>query len=331
MPFSHFYWANPMAFWLLLLVPIVVVFYLRFQRKKWREAFRFSPLSVIEHLERNPSLIKRVFSPFVSLLVMVCLIAAIARPTVVHKVATQSVDVMLVIDISLSMMATDIKPDRITAAKEAAAGFVQSLPDDVRVGLELFAGDNWIVSPPTTDHTQVVAYLDELTKDRLQPQTQIGSAIQAALNVLSPPETDNGGKTDHSKKPAAQKVMIMMSDGDSQAGYPWTVASTHARQQNVVIDTVGIGSSEPTSIFYQGMELPVSFDESTLRQIAENTGGQYYRAFTEKDFRTIYQQVREKSIHYEDRPDDWSWALAALALVFMLLGGLVEALWVRRL
>ena len=329
---SHFYWMCPQAFLLLLLLPVVVIVYLRLQKRQWQQAFRFSPFSVLEHLERNPSPLKRLALPLIALLVLVCLIAAVARPTLVHKVATKSVDMMLVMDISLSMMATDIQPDRITAARDAAAHFVESLPDDVRIGLELFAGDNWVVSPPTRDHRQVVAYLNDLSKDRLQQQTQIGSAIQAGLSVLTLSSEEQRDQNSAKKlQNQSQKVMILMSDGDSQAGYPWTVAATHARDQNVVIDTVGIGGAEPTTIAYQGLQLPVSFDESTLRQIAQMAGGEYFRVFTGRDFKTVYDRVREKSIHYEDQPEELSWVLALLALLLMLVGGLLQTLWIRHL
>ena len=125
--------------------------------------------------------------------------------------------------------------------------------------------------------------------------------------------------------------MILLSDGDSQSGYPWAVAANNARAQNVTIHTVGIGSANPTTILYQGMQLPVSFDESTLVRIAQIAGGEYFRVFSEKDFKTVYDSVRSKTIHTEKKPQELSWVLAALALAVLGLNGLLQVFWIRRL
>jgi len=321
------FFANPAVLWLLLLLPVVILVYLRHQKQRWQRAFRFSALSVMEQLKRNPSPWKRLLNPLCWLLVVVLLIVAMARPTVMNRMMMRSVDMMLVMDISLSMMATDIQPDRITAAKEAAMRFVRSLPDDVRIGLTLFYADNQVVTPPTRDHRQVEAYLKEVSKEHLQQGTQIGSAIQSALNVFS--MTDEADEKKQTRQ--AQKVLVLLSDGDSQAGYPWAVAAANARERNVIIHTVGIGSMEPATITYRGVELPVSFDEGTLRRIADIAGGEYFRVFRQEDFQTVYAKVRDKSVHYEERPDELAWLLAALALLVLAVNGMLQLFWVRRL
>src|SRR5262249_26480407 len=156
-------------------------------------------------------------------------ILASARPTVIERIPTYSVDMMLVLDISLSMMAEDIHPSRIEAAKAAAEDFIRSLPDQINIGLEFFAGSPYVVSPPTEDHEKILGLLDSLKKEDLQVRTEIGSALEAALKILQPQSRSNPSH----KNAMPHRVIVLMSDGDSREGYPWDVAAVHAREQNV--------------------------------------------------------------------------------------------------
>jgi Ca-activated chloride channel family protein len=261
----------------------------------------------------------------------------------VAKVPINTVDMMIVLDISLSMMAEDIHPDRISAAKEAAIRFVDSLPRDARVGLEVFAGDNYVLSPPTSHHDEIVAYLRALRRDDLKPRTEIGGALHTALQILeqgtttdthpmgsAPPPATNHKPEAQPPAPGAKKpdrVIILLSDGDSHEGYPWDQAARDALQAHVMVHTIGIGSPEGSIINYRGMELPVTFNEATLRQIAAIAGGSYFRVFSEADFRRVYDQIHARTIHYEERDVDLAF-LAAGASLLVLCGALAVSLFI---
>lgn len=337
---NSFYFAWPWALLLLLLIPFAWALYLRTLKTRLRQtALKFSQAAVLEQLRHQPPVWKRLLAPLVMTTVCVCLIISLARPMVVTKVPVNSVDMMLVLDISLSMMADDIAPERIEGAKEAAIQFVQSLPRDSRIGLEVFAGDNYVLSPPTNHHDEIEAYLRALRKEDLKPRTEIGSALVTALRTLKQseekpvsPDTKNADKSQPSipspkeetpmekqgKLPS--RVIILMSDGDSHEGYPWDQAARDALKDNVIVDTIGIGSRQGGSITYRGMELPVNFDETTLRRIAEIANGDYFRVYQQADFSRVYQQIHNRTIHYEEREVDLGFILAGIALFTVLLG-----------
>lgn len=322
---SAFFFEWPWALLLLLLIPAFWWLYLRKLRRKLNAlALNFSHVAVIERIQAQPALWKRLLLPLSISLIMALLILGLARPTVTAKVAVNSADIMLVLDISLSMLAEDIRPDRINAAKEAAINFVKSLPPDARVGLEFFAGDNYVVSPPTSRHEEIIAYLRALKREDLKPRTEIGSALRTALQILNrQPESaqtekmsSNQSNTE-AKKP--DQVIILLSDGDSHEGFPWDLAARQARQANITVHTIGVGSTEGSSIVYQGMELPVLFEETTLRQTAALGGGNYFRVFKEADFRKVYDQIQQRTIHYEQRDVDLAFAMAGAGLLTLLI------------
>lgn len=324
-----FYVDWPGMLWLLLLIPIWWVLYLRAERQRLRAlALEFSHTALVAQLKQRPATWKRLLPPLGVSLLMACLIGALARPMVLARVPINSIDMMLVLDISLSMLAEDLPPDRITAAKEAAIRFVQSLPRDVRVGLEVFAGDNYVLSPPTRQHGEVEAYLRALRREDLQMRTEIGSALHTAKKILTtgtatdttPPGGEKPSQNPAEPAPAQpDRVIVLLSDGDSHEGYPWDLAAREARAANITIHTVGIGSLAGGEIEYQGVRLPVNFDESTLRHIAELGGGSYFRALTAEDFRAIYAQIQERTVHYEEQTVDLAFILAGAGLGILLL------------
>jgi Ca-activated chloride channel family protein len=331
---SAFYFEWPWALALLLTIPLWWTLYLQHKRKQIQQtALQFSYAAMAAQLKHQPSAWKRLFVPVTTSLLIACLIFGLARPTVVAKVPVNTVDMMIVLDISLSMMAEDIHPDRINAAKEAAIQFVESLPRDARVGLEVFAGDNYVLSPPTSRHDEIVAYLRALQRDDLKPRTEIGSALHTALHILetgTTTDTNPIGSTTSSatnNKPEPQpstgskkpdRVIVLLSDGDSHEGYPWDQAARDALQAKIMVHTIGIGSPEGSIINYRGMELPVTFSESTLRQIATIAGGSYFRVFKEADFRRVYNQIHDRTIHYEERDVDLAFMMAGMGLLLLI-------------
>lgn len=318
----YFEWPWLLALW--LLIPLWWVLYVRHERGKWQQALRFSRVALVDYLQRQPMGWRRLARPMALSLMMALLVVALARPVVVGKMPVRSVDMMIVMDISLSMLADDVRPSRLEAARDAAVRFINSLPRDARVGLEVFAGDSFVLSAPTRNHAEVVAILRTLRKEDVRQRTELGSALRAAMTVMLPEDQRPGVPPVKSPPASAGKgprqVIILLSDGDSHEGYPWTLAAEEARQAHITIHTVGVGHDEATSILYQGMELPVLFSETTLRRIAGLTGGRYFRVAQAADFRRVYDQIRERSVHYEERSVDVGFVAAGLAL--LLLTGL---------
>ncbi|WP_373532693.1 VWA domain-containing protein [Vampirovibrio sp.] len=326
---SGFFFEWPWALLLLLLIPGFWWLYMRRIRQKLvRLSLQFSYAAVVEQIKAQPALWKRLLLPLSVSAIIALLVIGLARPTVTAKVGVQSADIMLVLDISLSMLAEDIKPDRMNAAKEAAIQFVQSLPSDARIGLEFFAGDNYVVSPPTSRHEEIIAYLRALKREDLKPRTEIGSALRTALQILNQQSesavTTSTPKAENTQQSAPtpskpDQVIILLSDGDSHEGFPWNEAAKQARAANVTIHTIGVGSAEGSSIVYQGVELPVLFDETTLRQTAELGGGSYFRVFKKADFRKVYEQIHQRTVHYEQRDIDLAFAMAGAGLLTLLI------------
>lgn len=334
------YWAQnislqwPMALWALLLIPLGWLGLAFREKYRMQRAMAFSYTATLLAVKPQGGRFKRLWWPMVFSLAMGCLVVGAARPTLTVKVPNRAIEMMMVLDISLSMMAADISPDRLSATKAAGIRFVESLPKDVRVGLTVFAGNSYLLSPPTRDHRKVAAYLKGLQLSDLQPRTEMGSAIQVALKSLAePPDMDPQDRKDssgeqHTKPP--QKLMLLMSDGDSHEGYPWPQAAMNARKQNVVIHTVGIGTGEPVTIRYHNQVLPVLFSEETLKAVAQKTGGQYFRVFRSSDFAKVYHWVSDRSMDFEEKDEELAAACIAVALGLLLLGLTGSAFWVRR-
>ncbi|WP_303673148.1 VWA domain-containing protein [Vampirovibrio chlorellavorus] len=320
---STLYLQWPWMLLLLLLVPLFWWLYLkRLRQRLVRQALNFSYAAVVEQIKTAPPVWKRLLFPGTVSVIMTLMMVALSRPTIVTQVPVNSADIMLVLDISLSMMANDIQPDRLTAARQAAIDFVESLPSDARVGLEFFAGSTYVVTPPIPQHAEVVNYLKALNLKDLKPRTEIGSALQAALQVLSPPDTSGQTPPKTAERPdkkTPDRVIVLLSDGDSHEGFPSELAARQARAANITVYTIGVGSPEGGTITYQGLQLPVNFDETTLRETARLGGGQYFRVFKQDDFRTVYDQIQKRTIHYEQRAVDLAFILAGAGLATLLI------------
>jgi len=334
----HFVW--PQALLLMLLLPVWWYHYaqsIRYQIEQQALVFSYTALvAQLTKLTQQGKAWKRLLYPCTLCIIFLSLIVALARPMVNIPISVQSADVILVLDISLSMMADDIKPTRLEAAKRAAAHFIRDLPENIRVGLTVFAGDIYVLSPPTRKHTELIADLDALRQDDLKPRTEIGSALHAALQILAKEKSKAQrpavqSKSSHSKlqkeesltpnpTESAQRdqAIVLLSDGDSHEGYPWDRAAMDAEKAHVRIDAIGIGSAQGGLIHYQGMELPVSFDERTLRQIAQIAHGQYFRAYQASDFQEAYSQIQAHTVHTENMDLELSFVFAGLALIGLL-------------
>ncbi|HCA08319.1 VWA domain-containing protein [Chryseobacterium sp.] len=226
-------------------------------------------------------------------LILSALIIAMARPRTFtvsqDRDDTKGVDIMLSIDVSLSMLAKDLSPDRITALKDIAIKFVQKRPND-RIGVVAYAAEAFTKVPVTSDHQVVIDEIKNLNSLGLEPGTAIGEGLSVAVNHLT-------------KSKAKSKVVILMTDGVSniQNAIPPQVAAELAKNNNIKIYSIGIGTNGfalmPTSQDIFGdlifTETEVTIDENTLREVAQTTGGKYFRATSNSSLEEIYDEINQ--------------------------------------
>ncbi len=328
--FQNITFVNPEAFFLLLLLPAAGVWYFLNHRKRYPD-LRMPSIAAVQGISSLRGRL-RVLLPILRGLAFVALVIALARPQEVLKeeeITADGIDIMLVMDLSSSMLAKDFKPDRLQESKRVAAEFVQKRPYD-RIGLSVFSGEAYSQCPLTTDHRIVQEFLANLECGILKDGTAIGDGLATAVNRLKESE-------------AKSKVVILLTDGVNNAGYikPITAAEI-AQEFNVKAYTIGVGSSgdalSPVSRRSDGRYIfgmaRVQIDEALLRQIAEMTGGKYFRATSSKSLERIYEvidQLEKTKIEVTTirRHNEKFYPFALAGLAFLLLELLLRYTWLR--
>lgn len=261
-------------------------------------------------------------------IILSALIIAMARPRTFtvsqDRDDTKGVDIMLSIDVSLSMLAKDLTPDRITALKDIAVKFVQKRPND-RIGVIAYAAEAFTKVPVTSDHQVVIDEIKNLNSAGLEPGTAIGEGLSVAVNHLI-------------KSKAKSKVVILMTDGVSniQNAIPPQLAAELAKNNNIKVYSIGIGTNGyalmPTSQDIFGdlifTETEVTIDENTLREIAQTTGGKYFRATSNSSLEEVYDEINQleksdvkvsKLYNYEEYFKIFLWIALAMLVLDALL------------
>ena len=273
--------ANPWYLCALLLIPLMEIWYRKYGKRKESVVNISSKELMIESFitgGKYRHLILRVLG-----LILLCLIIlGLARPQHVdtlEKIKVDVVDIVLVLDISSSMLAEDFKPNRLEAVKRTAAQFIESRSGD-RVALLVFAGETFIQCPLTVDTEVIGNLLSEVTvAERAYDGTAIGMAIVNAVNRLR-------GST------AKSKVMVLLSDGSNNAGEldPLTAADI-ATEFDIKIYTIGAGTNQATTFITNRGYVKNEIDEETLKEIAARTKGKYFRATDEESLRDVYSEI----------------------------------------
>ncbi len=327
----EFLW--PTALPLVILGPAFLAFYIWQQRRRRKYFLTYSNLAAIKALSRSPAAWRRYLPPALYSVAFTALALAVARPQWLIPVPVKQVTVVLVIDVSRSMEATDIAPNRLAAAKAAARNLVEALPPDARIGVVSFSESASVLVPPTTDRELVNRAIDNL---RTMSATAIGDGIMAALSVMPGADAQGGAAggqarpqpTPRRDGPAAPPAatIVLLSDGANNRGVHPIDAAGQAQQRNVRIYTIGVGSREGGVLFYGNQFLRVFLDERTLQQIAEITGGEYFFAPTAKDLSAIYQNLGS-TIGWERQRTEVTFAFVAAGLALALAAGLISASW----
>jgi Ca-activated chloride channel family protein len=289
------------------------------QRRRTPSAVRFSELGLLASVApRVPGWRRHVPSALL-LLALTALTVGFARPQADRQVPRERATVVVALDVSLSMMAQDVSPDRITQAKQAAQAFIGRLPLRFNVGLVAFSGSAAVVVPPTLDHASVERAVDGL---QLAPGTAIGEAVVAALDSLSALETEPG-------LPAPPARVVLLSDGANTQGRPLSAAVAIAQQAKVPVSTIAYGTPDGV-VEVEGTRIAVPVDGPALADLARSTGGKAYEAKSGEELQGVYDDIGS-SVGTRTERQDATDRLTGLGLLLGLAAGATSLLWSPRL
>lgn len=307
--------TDPTRLWLLVLVAAVAAAYVVAQLRAPRYSLRFTQLDLLDEVApRRPRWRKHVVAAL-TVLGMAVLVLSAARPHTTAPVASEQAAVLITLDTSLSMEATDVAPNRFDVAQEAAAAFAEDIPQPVLVGLVSFNGAVTVEVAPTSDRERVVTAIEELS---LGESTAIGDAV--AVSVATVLAGELAGE--------AARV-VLLSDGGNTVGRTVDDAIAIALEAGVAVSTIAYGTPEGT-VTYQGQVVPVPVDGPTLERLAQETGGQFYTAATGEDLGEVYADIGA-AITTTDELSEITDRFVLVGLVLLLIGAGASLLWFNRI
>jgi len=339
----------------LLLVPIAIGFYLWAQRRRSKYAVRFTNLALLSNLVPKRPSWRRHLPPVLYLGAIAALLIGLARPTLIVPVPREDATVILTMDVSGSMRATDVAPTRLDAARASALSFIEQLPENVRVGIVAFASEPVTLVSPTTDRTQLKAAIGSLTA---RDGTAMGDALMQVLDIAEKIQADeaetpdasaspeptatpdpaaSGAPTSPVDEPSNQPLVaaILLSDGANSVGKTEPAeAAARAKALGVPIYTIALGTEDGKVTVrddlgqLQTLEVPP--DTETLQDIASTTGGQAFDAPTAEDLKSVYDNLQSR-VGYTEQRQEVTFALVAAGLLLVVLGAGLSAVWFGRL
>jgi Ca-activated chloride channel homolog len=304
--------GSPNRLLILLIIPLLVLAYIFASRRKNRRGMRFTNTSMLDVVVPKQSQWRRHLAVALSLLSLITLTAAFARPKTQIDVPRERATIVVVIDASLSMEATDVQPSRLAAAKQAAVAFVQSLPEKYNVAVVSLSGNPNILVPPTLAHNTVENAINTIT---LQESTAIGEGIITALRAL-----EQAPKDPAHPDSIAPGAIVMLSDGTNTAGRAPQQAAAEARAAKVPIYTIAYGT-ENGYVDVEGKREPVPVDHELMQQVADTSGGKYFRAATPDQLKTVYTNIGSQ-VGYEKADREVTARFAGYGLAFAVLAAL---------
>jgi Ca-activated chloride channel family protein len=343
----HFLW--PEFLWLMAALPVLVLLYVLLLRRKKKMAVRYASLAIVKEAMGTRQF-RRHIPPALFLLAMAAMLLAAARPVAVVTLPSNQQTIILAMDVSGSMRATDVQPNRLVAAQNAAKAFIQELPRHVKVGIVAFAGSAQVAQLPTVNREDLVTAIDRF---QLQRATATGNAIVISLATLFPDhgidlaamqtgrERPRGTSLDTERKekkeftPVApgsysSAAIIMLTDGQRTTGVDPLEAAKMASERGVRVYTVGIGTVDGETIGFEGWSMRVRLDEETLKAIANKTTAEYFYAGTAVDLKKVYSTLSSK-LTVEKKETEVSALLAMVAAALALLSAGLSLFWFNRI
>ncbi|MET8846176.1 VWA domain-containing protein [Amycolatopsis sp. NPDC004625] len=319
--------ASPWWFLLLIAVAAVAIGYVLAQRARRKRTMRFANLELLEKVAPKSQGWVRHLPAVLIMLALLLLTVSLAGPTAEQKVPRNRATVMLVIDVSLSMEATDVAPTRLQAAQEAATSFARNMTPGINLGLISFAGTATVLVNPTTDRNGVIKAIENL---KLAQSTATGEGIFAALQSVESFSSVVGG----ADGPPPARI-VLMSDGkqtvpeDLYAARGGYTAAQAAKQAGVPISSISFGTTHG-SVTIDDKQQPVSVDDESLREIARLSGGDFYKAASAEELKKVYADLGEQ-IGYELKDADASKPWVVVGTLILMLGAAASLFFGQRL
>ena len=344
----NFLW--PQFLWLLTLLPILLLLYLWLLRRKKKLALRYASLSLVREAMGTGQSVRRHVPPLLFLLAIAAMLIAAARPMAVVVLPSNQQTIILAMDVSGSMRATDVLPNRLVAAQEAAKAFIKDLPRTVKVGIVAFAGSAQVAQLPTVNHDDLMTAIDGF---QLQRATATGNAIVVSLATLfpdqgidvanfGPPSRSRGVPIEQAGRappkafvPVApgsytSAAIIMLTDGQRTTGVDPLDAAKAAAERGVRVYTVGVGTVDGETIGFEGWSMRVRLDEDTLKAVANQTQADYFYAGTAADLKKVYDTLSSR-LTVEKKETEVSALFALGAALLALLSAGLSLFWFNRI
>jgi Ca-activated chloride channel homolog len=328
----------PGLLWTLVLVPVALAAYLLAQRRRSRYTVRFTNLDLLANVVSAKPGWRRHVPPAFYLLALAALLVSLARPQALALVPKEQATIVLVMDVSGSMNATDVRPTRLVSSQRAATTFIEQLPEKFRVGIVSFASTAQTLTRPTTDRA---ATYEAIASLHAEGATAMGDGIERALDVKRTPGSSTGGAAPAAPDPPDQLagreppvVVLLLSDGANTQGRTQPMeAATDAKALGVPVFTIALGTD-------QGMvdvpdetgtmrRIPVPPDELTLQRIAETTGARFFAAPTSRELKDVYRELGSK-IGFIKEKQEVTVLFSATALLFLVAGATMSLGWFSR-
>ncbi len=346
-----FFW--PDMLWLLVATPALVALYIFLLRRKKQAALRYANLTLVKEAMGPAQRFRRHVPPLLFLLALATLSVAVARPAAIVRLPMQQQTIILAMDVSGSMRARDVEPNRLVAAQEAAKAFVADLPSGVRVGVVSFAATAALVQPPTQNRDDIRAAIDRFQAQR---GTAIGSGIILSLATIFPDagidvsesiygrNAPRSAPLDPARSPEKEKkellpvppgsytsaAIVLLTDGQRNTGPDNLEAAKMAADRGVRVFTIGVGTPQGEVIGFEGWSFRTRLDEEALKAIADVTRGEYFRAGSAMDLKKIYRSLSTRLV-FEKKATEITALFSAAAAALALVSALLSLLWFNRI
>ncbi len=343
----------PQFLWLLLAVPLLVLVYAWLLRRRKKLALRYASLAIVKQAMGPGMGWRRHVPPALFLLALALMLLAASRPLAVVTLPSDHATIVLAMDVSLSMRANDVKPNRLVAAQDAAKAFLQELPKNIRVAIVTFAGTAQLVQPATLNREDLVAAIDRF---QMQRGTAVGSGLVVALQELFPDEdidlsamiygssSKRGKSLDEppgDKKPRKEFVpvapgsfesaaIVLLTDGRRTTGVDTQEAAKMVADHGVRVYSVGLGTVNGEIQGFEGWSMYLRLDEPSLKAVAFATQGEYYYAGNADDLKKVYEKLGTR-LQVDKKETEISSLLALVAAVLAITAAALSLAWFNRI